>query len=96
MSSISGTSARALVGERVLDARGNLGVGRRLDDALLLEGPEAEREGARADPLEGALQLAEAKRGVGEVADDEEGPLAGDDLSRPADRAFAGRTLGAV
>src|SRR5512133_1792269 len=49
-----------LLGERVLDPRRELRIGVPLDDALLLEGTEAKREGARADPLQRALQFAEA------------------------------------
>src|SRR6476469_10118110 len=50
----------ALGGQRVLDPGWNLGVGVALDDALLLESAEAEGEGAGADALQGALELAEA------------------------------------
>src|SRR3954451_11994488 len=78
----------ALVGELVGHARGNLGEGAALDDAVLLEGPEAQREGPRADPLQGALQLTEPEGRIRQVADDQESPLAGDDLGRPADGTF--------
>ena len=78
---------RALVGEGVFDPGRDLGVGPALDYPLLLQRAQAQREGAGADAGEGALELAEAQRVVGEVADDQERPLAGDDLGRPADRA---------
>src|SRR5215208_4695811 len=69
-----------LVGELIGDARRDLGERAALDDALLLERPEAERERPGADALQRPLELAEPKRGVRQIADDEEGPLAGDDL----------------
>ena len=50
----------ALVGERVLDPRRDLGIGAALDDPLLLERPQAQRERAWADPVERALELTEA------------------------------------
>ncbi len=75
----------ALLGQRVLDPGRHLGEGVALDDALLFQRPQAQREGARADPLQRALQLAEAARALGQVADDEEGPLAADDFGRAAD-----------
>ena len=50
----------ALLGQRVLDPRRNLGEGVARDDALLFQRPQAQRERARADPLQRALQLAEA------------------------------------
>src|SRR2546426_10137530 len=49
-----------LLGERVLDTRRDLGVSLALHDALVLEGPKAKRERARADAGERALELAEA------------------------------------
>src|SRR5215203_5608056 len=79
----------ALVRELVGHARGDLGEGPALDDAVLLELAQSQREGARADALERALQLTEPKRGIREVADDQQGPLAGDDFRRPADGTFA-------
>jgi hypothetical protein len=75
-----------LVGEDVLDARRNLGEGLTLDDALLLQGAQPQREGAGTDSGERALQLAEARTSLSEVANDEQRPLATDDLSRPTDR----------
>src|SRR3954471_10467214 len=78
----------ALLGELIGDARGHLGEGVALDDALFLERPQAQRKGPRADALERPLQFAEAERVIGEIADDQKGPLAGDDLRRPANRTF--------
>ena len=59
----------------------------RADDALLLEAAQAERERARADARERALELAEAAAPCGEVTDDEDRPLAADDVRCGADRA---------
>ena len=75
----------ALLGERVLDPRRHLGEGVAGDDALRFQRPQAQRERARADPLERALQLAEAARALGQVADDQEGPLAADDVGGATD-----------
>src|SRR6188472_308595 len=50
----------ALLGQRILDPRRNLGEGVALDDPLLFQSPQAQRERARADPLQRALQLAES------------------------------------
>src|SRR5439155_2693674 len=69
-----------LVGQCVLDPRWDLRVGAALNDALVLERPQAKRKRARADPIERPLQLTEALTSVGQVANHEEGPLAGDDL----------------
>src|SRR5215217_3516766 len=79
----------ALAGELIGDPRRDLGEGPALDDAVLLELAETQRQGARTDALERALQLTEPKRGIREVADDQEGPFAGDDFRRPADGTFA-------
>src|ERR1700733_11667570 len=49
-----------LVGQRVFDPGRNLGVGVALDDPILLERPQTQRQRARADPGERALELAEA------------------------------------
>ena len=68
MSSISGTRARPFSVSAVLDPRRHLGVGAPLHDPVLLERPQPQREGARADPLQRALQLAEALASVGEIA----------------------------
>src|SRR5436309_693776 len=69
----------------VLDARRHLGVGMALDDPLFLQRAQAQAERARADAGEGALQLAEARAALGEVADQQEGPLAAHDLCGGAD-----------
>src|SRR6266487_1872043 len=61
----------ALLGEQVLDARRNLGERRALDDALLLERAQAQRQRTRADALQRALELAEARPAVGQVANHE-------------------------
>src|SRR5215210_2454256 len=74
----------ALRRQRVLHARGHFGIGVALDDALLLERPQAQREGAGADPRQRALELAEAGTAVGEVPDHEHRPLAADDVRRSA------------
>src|SRR5918996_313139 len=52
-----GDEGPALVRERVRDPGRNLGIGLALHDSLLFQRPEAQREGARADPVERALQL---------------------------------------
>src|SRR4029453_18465866 len=62
----------ALRRERVLDARRHLGEGVPLDDALLLERTEAQRERPRANPGQGALELAEAATALGQVANHED------------------------
>src|SRR5579862_2192496 len=69
-----------LLRERVLDARRDLGVGVALDDAVLLERAQPQRERPRADPRERALELAEAAAPRGEVADEQQRPLAADQL----------------
>src|SRR3954470_22532557 len=78
----------ALVGELVGHAGRHLVEGAALDDSLLLERPEPQRERARTDAVERALELAEPQSVIRQVTDDEESPLAGDDLRRPADGAF--------
>src|SRR5215218_7857491 len=75
----------ALRRERVLDAGRDLGKGVPLDDALLLQRAKAQREGARADPRERALELAEAAAALGQVANHEDRPLAADDVRGGAD-----------
>src|SRR5262249_18605918 len=82
-----GDQGLTLVGQLVRDPRRDLGVGATLDYPLPLQRPQAQRERAGADSLERALELTEAKRGVGEVADDEEGPLPRDDLRGATDGA---------
>ena len=81
----------ALGGERVLDARRDLGERLALDDALLLQRAQAQREGARGDALERALELAEAEPALREVTDHEHRPLAAHDVGGPADWAVAVR-----
>jgi hypothetical protein len=76
----------ALLGQRVLDPGRHLGEGVAGDDALFFKRPQAQREGARADPLQRALQLAEAAAPFGQIADDQEGPLPTDDVGGTADR----------
>src|SRR5687767_811019 len=51
----------ALLGERVLDARRDLGERLALHDALLFERAQAQRERPRRDAFERALELAEAR-----------------------------------
>ena len=85
MSSISGTQRLALGRERVLDPRRHLGIGVALDDALLLERPQPQRQRPRADAGERALELAEAAAALGQIADDEDRPLAADDVRGGAD-----------
>src|SRR3954466_16212645 len=75
----------ALVRQRVLHPRRDLGEGLPLDDSLLLERAQAQRERAGRDALERALQLAEARAAVGEVTDQEDRPLAAEDLGTCAD-----------
>src|SRR5205085_1676604 len=82
----------ALLGEAILHSRGHLWIRPPLDDALGLEGPQPQRERARADAFERALELAETGASVGQVTDDQECPLARDDLGRVAHRA---RLIGA-
>ena len=53
----------ALVGERVLDARRDLGERLTLDDPLLLQGAQPQRQRAGAYPPERALELAEPATG---------------------------------
>src|SRR5579884_3684122 len=79
----------SLLGQRVLDARGDLGIGLTPDDPLLLEGAEPERQRPRADALKRALELTEPGPALGEVADHEQRPLAAHDLGGAADRTGA-------
>ena len=85
MSSMIGSSARPFSRQRVLDARRHLGEGVALDDALLLERAQPQRERARADPGERAFELAEARAPLGEVAHQQQRPLAAHDLGGHAD-----------
>src|SRR5918995_2074604 len=79
----------ALVRQRILDAWRNLRIGLALHDSQLLQCAQPQRERPRADALEGALELTEAKRGVGQIPDDQECPLPGDHLGRAAHGALA-------
>src|SRR5918999_5775241 len=81
----------ALLGQRVLDPRRNLGEGLALDDALLLERAQPQREGAGRDPGERALELAEAAAALGQITDHEQRPLAADDVGGTADGTFGVR-----
>src|SRR3954454_14200318 len=80
---------KALVREAVLDARRDLGVGLALEDALLLQRAQAQRECAGADALERALELAEPRAALSQVADDQHRPLAADNLGGTADGTVA-------
>src|SRR3954453_1393945 len=80
-----GDEGTALLGERVLDPRRHRGVRRALDDALLLERTQAQRQRARADAGERALELAEARTALGELTDEEQRPLAAHDVGGAAD-----------
>src|SRR4051794_622250 len=64
----------ALLGQAVLDARRHLGEGLALDHALLLQCSQPQRQRARADALQRALQLAEARAPVREVPDHQHRP----------------------
>src|ERR671937_663064 len=75
-----GDESPPYLGQPVLDPRRYLRVRAALDDAVVLERPQPQRERPGADSLERSLQLAEALASVGQVADHEERPLAGDDL----------------
>src|SRR5581483_2349805 len=70
----------ALGGERVLDARRHLREGAPVHDALLLESAQPQRQRPRADARQRALELAEAAAPGGEVTDDEDRPLAADQV----------------
>src|SRR4051794_36937367 len=81
----------ALVRERVLDARRDFGVGLAGDDALLLERAQAQRERARADAGQRALELAEPRAALRQVTDDQQGPLSADHFGGAADGTIAVR-----
>src|SRR4051794_8624876 len=70
----------ALLGELVLDARRDLREGLARDDALLLERAQPQRQRARGDAVQRALELTEPAATLGEVADHQQRPLAADDL----------------
>ena len=73
--------------QRVLDAGGHLGEGVTLDDPLLLERTQPQRQGPRADPRQRAFQLTEPRPTLGQVSHEQEGPLTAHDLRRSANRA---------
>src|SRR4029079_4882366 len=83
-----GRQGPTLLGQRLLDPGRHLGIGVALDDAAILERPQPQRQGPWADPVEGALELAEATVAVGEVTDDQQRPLARDDLGTRAHGAI--------
>src|SRR5258708_39314968 len=76
----------ALLGQRVLDAWRDLGEGLPLDDRLLLERAQAQRQRARADAGELTFELTEARRAGGELAHEQQGPLTAHDICRPTHR----------
>ena len=80
-----GTSARPFSVSSYSTRGGTSGKVRAGDDALLLERAQPQRERARGDALERALQLAEARAALGEVADHQQRPLAADDVGGAAD-----------
>src|SRR5829696_5824061 len=86
----------ALRRQRVLHTRRHLGVGVALDNALLLEGAEAQREGPRADAGQRALELAEAATALGKVANHKDRPLAADDVRSGTDWACGIGHMGPV
>src|SRR3954447_17857150 len=77
----------ALLGQRVLDARRDLGVRAALEDALLLQRAQPQRQRARGDAAERALELTEPRTALREVAHDQERPLPADDVGGTADGA---------
>src|SRR6185503_19565131 len=85
-----GQQGNALGREDVLDARRDLWVCLARDDALLLERLQPERERARADPVQRSLQLTEPAPPRSQVADDQDRPLAADNLRGGAYGAGAG------
>src|SRR5579885_589008 len=66
---------RPLRGQLVLDPRWGLRVARADDHPLDLEHVQALGARPRADPRAGVLELGEPARPLGEVVDDERGPL---------------------
>ena len=85
LAAIAERSKPALVGQRVLDPRRDLGECLARHDALLLQRAQAQRERARRDAGQGALELAEARAPLGEITDHQQGPLAADDVRGTAD-----------
>src|SRR3954452_15354744 len=80
----------ALASQLVLDAGRGLRIAVPLDDALALERPEPLGQRPRADAAAGALELGEPARALGEVVDQEGGPLGPDDLRRGGHAAGGG------
>ncbi|KAB1662124.1 zinc-binding dehydrogenase [Pseudoclavibacter sp. CFCC 13796] len=74
---VSQRRRRALpeLGQRILDAGGNLGIDRARDEAVRFEPLERLREHLRADALETTSELAVAQRAVFECADRQRAPL---------------------
>src|SRR5207302_6757215 len=68
-----------------LDPRRDLGERVALDNALFLERAQAQRERARADAAQRTLKFAEPRAAFGQVTDEEQRPLAADDVRGPAD-----------
>src|SRR5262249_44633773 len=83
----------ALLGQRVLDARRDLGIRAALDDALFLQRAQPQRERARGDAAERALELAEPRAALRQVTHDQERPLPADDVGGAADGAVGIRHL---
>ena len=61
----------AVARKRILHARRHLREGVALDDPLLLQRPQSQRQGPRADPLKRTLQLAEARATIGQVTNEQ-------------------------
>ncbi len=70
----------ALLRQLVLDPRRRLGVALPQDDPLDFECAESFRERPRADPRQGALEVREPARALGEVVDEDGRPLRADDV----------------
>ena len=87
MSSISGSSAWPFSVSEYSTRGGHLGEGVTLDHALLLERAQPQRQRARRDAGERALELTESSATSGQVADHEDRPLPTDDVGGRADRA---------
>src|SRR3954451_5996357 len=83
-----------LGGERVLHPGRDLRIGVPLDDGLLLERPQPQRQRARADPRQRPLELAEPAPTLGQIADHEDRPLTADDVRGRADGARGIRHVG--
>src|SRR3954468_22389897 len=81
----------ALLRQPVLDARRNLRERLALQDALLLERAQPQRQRAGADALERSLELAKPRAPLREVADHEHRPLAADDVGGATDGAIGVR-----